>query len=153
MKNFKYYFYLLIIIVIASACESVDSVKSDIHSLQMERDALRIELNAIEVSIHDARRLVVHMDDQVEALDIQKSGHEPKYILTLHLRQISYSLSISKQIRDAANTVDFQIPVDADYYNAVNIGQEIVDDFRVGSLIMRGSFGNWRITVKNKSIQ
>ena len=45
------------------------------------------------------------------------------------------------------------ISVDKDYYDSVNIGDTITDDFRMGSLIMKGSFGNWDITVENKEIQ
>lgn len=72
------------------------------------------------------------------------------YVLNLNLRQISYSFSLSKQLRDYTNQVDFEIPVDKDYYNKVSVGQELTDNFRFGSLIFKGSFGSWRIKVTNK---
>jgi len=78
---------------------------------------------------------------------------QPCYILKLQLRQVSYSLSIKKQLRDALNTVEFDIPVNKQYYEQVNVGDDLVDGFRVGSLIMRGSFGKWRVKIESKHIE
>jgi len=72
------------------------------------------------------------------------------YILKLNLRQISYSLSLSKQFRDYSNQIDFEIPVDKDYYDKMSVGNDVTDNFRIGSLIFKGSFGSWRIKVKEK---
>lgn len=86
-------------------------------------------------------------------ISISLQAHSDKhYILTLELRQVSYSFFISKQIKDVMNKVTFQIPVDVNYYNSVQIGTIITDEFRVGSLLMHGSFGKWRIKVINKQI-
>lgn len=51
------------------------------------------------------------------------------------------------------NAITIQIPVDKDYYNQINIGDTIADDFRMGSLVMSGSYGSWNITVQNKEIK
>ena len=51
------------------------------------------------------------------------------------------------------NGFSVQIPVDKEFYDSVKIGDTIADNFRMGSLILKGSFGSWKITVKDKSVQ
>jgi hypothetical protein len=48
------------------------------------------------------------------------------------------------------NAIEFDIPVDKDFYDEVKIGDEILDDFRMGSFIMNGSFGDWKMEVTHK---
>ena len=69
--------------------------------------------------------------------DLGKLDYE---IIDLHLRQTHISLSISKHIKDAVNAIDFELPVDKEFYDKVKIGSEIVDEFRMGSLVLSGSF-------------
>lgn len=76
-----------------------------------------------------------------------------KYILKIRLKQAHFSLSIKKHIKDAVNAIDFEIPVDKEFYNSVSKGTEIIDDFRFGSLVLSGSFGDWEMTVKDKEIR
>lgn len=76
-----------------------------------------------------------------------------KYIVTFEIKQKHYSLDIGQHLKDNINAITIQIPVDKDYYNQINIGDTIADDFRMGSLVMSGSFGSWNITVQNKEIK
>jgi hypothetical protein len=46
-----------------------------------------------------------------------------------------------------------EFPVSKEYYDAVKVGSEIVDEFRAGSFIMKGSIGSWNVTVVNKEIR
>lgn len=80
-------------------------------------------------------------------------GRTPKYILKLHLKQSHFSLSIKKHIADAVNAIDFEMPVDKEFYDSVKVGSEIVDEFRAGSFFLKGSFGDWEMTVKDKEIR
>ena len=48
--------------------------------------------------------------------------------------------------------LSIQIPVDKEYFDSVNVGDVIDDRFRMGSLIFKGSFGSWDITVEDKQI-
>ena len=90
---------------------------------------------------------------QVQALK-SGSGVKPlKYILKIRLKQSNFTLSIKKHIQNAVNSIDFEIPVDKEFYDSVSKGTEIIDDFRFGSLILSGSFGDWEMTVKDKEIR
>jgi len=67
-----------------------------------------------------------------------------------HVQKQSFSLDISKHIKDSMNAFDMEIPVDKEFYDSVKIGQEIKSDFRVGTAVMKGSFGSNTVTVKTK---
>jgi len=90
---------------------------------------------------------------QVQALKTSGSAKPLKYILKIRLKQAHFSLSIKKHIKDALNAIDFEIPVDKEFYDSVSIGTKIIDNFRFGSLILAGSFGDWEMTVKDKEIR
>lgn len=83
----------------------------------------------------------------------QNGGDSHKYILKLRLKQSHLSLSIKKHIKDAMNAVDFEIPVDKEFYDSVEEGQEIIDNFRFGSMVLYGSFGDWELKVKKKYVK
>lgn len=75
------------------------------------------------------------------------------YIVEFEIKQSHFTLDISEHLKDSINKLTFEVPVDKDYYNKVRVGQEITDSFRMGSFVMKGSIGKWKITVKNKHIK
>jgi hypothetical protein len=90
---------------------------------------------------------------QVNTLKSGANAKPPKYILKLRLKQAHFSLSIKKHIKDAVNSVDFELPVDKEFFDSVKTGTEIIDNFRFGSFVLSGSFGDWEMTVKEKIIR
>lgn len=120
--------YLFILTILLSSCAG----NSEIEQLKKENAALAV---------------------QVQALKAGGSAKPLKYILKIRLKQAHFSLSIKKHIKDAVNAIDFEIPVDKEFYDSVSKGTEIIDDFRFGSLILSGSFGDWEMTVKDKEIR
>lgn len=91
--------------------------------------------------------------EQHNALKAGNSSKSPKYILKLRLKQSHFSLSIKKHIKDAVNAIDFEMPVDKEFYDSVSEGTEIIDKFRFGSFVLGGSFGDWEMTVKGKEVR
>ena len=91
--------------------------------------------------------------EQLNALKAGGSAKAPKYILKLRLKQAHFSLSIKKHIKDAVNAIDFEMPVDKEFYDSVSEGTEIIDKFRFGSFVLGGSFGDWEMTVKGKEVR
>ena len=110
--------------------EEIDGLKVEISELENQRDLLKSEI-----------------------VDIKVENGTAKYIVTFNIKQNHFTLDLSEHMKDEMNDISIQIPVDKDYYDSVNIGDTITDDFRMGSLIMKGSFGNWDITVENKEIR
>ena len=76
-----------------------------------------------------------------------------KYIMKINIAQSHFTLDIGQHLKDAMNDIDIYIEVSEDYYNKYNVGDVISDEFRVGSLIFKGSFGNWEIKVAEKIIE
>jgi hypothetical protein len=125
----KLAFFLVISIFALSSC---GGNKEELDQLRQENAALK---------------------KQLQTLQAEGFAKSPKYILKIRLKQAHFSLSIKKHIKDAVNAVDFEIPVDKDFYNSVSEGTEIVDNFRFGSMVLYGSFGDWEMTVKKKYIK
>ncbi|WP_026994143.1 hypothetical protein [Flectobacillus major] len=125
----KLAFFLVISIFALSSC---GGNKEELDQLRQENAALK---------------------KQLQTLQAEGFAKSPKYILKIRLKQSHFSLSIKKHIKDAVNAVDFEIPVDKDFYNSVSEGTEIVDNFRFGSMVLYGSFGDWEMTVKKKYIK
>jgi|JI10StandDraft_1071094.scaffolds.fasta_scaffold224992_4 hypothetical protein len=72
------------------------------------------------------------------------------YFLTVEISKSSFTLSISQHIADAANAVEWEIPVDKDFYDAVHVGQTLNESFNAGSFWMKGKFSSNNIKVIGK---
>lgn len=108
----------------------VSELESEISQLEAERDTLANEIT-----------------------DIKIENGTAKYVITFNIRQQHYSLDVTDYLKDSMNDISISIPVDKEYYDSVEVGDTIADDFRVGSAIFKGSFGSWNITVEDKTIQ
>ena len=81
---------------------------------------------------------------------VSNSGYY--YIVTIEIAQ-SHSFLFSDLddiVKDKMNKIKIEIPVDKDYYDNVYVGKVIDDSFRLGSFIMSGSVGNWKIKIVDK---
>lgn len=135
------------------ACESSAEVKEDIESLRKERTALQNENAWLRETKASKENEIATLDEHLEESHIYQSGRTPKYVLGIKLEQSHFTLDITEHAKDAMNAIEFEIPVDKDYYNSVSVGEEIVDDFRVGSFIFNGSLGDWEMTVEHKHVR
>ncbi len=80
------------------------------------------------------------------------SAFAERYILKFELKQVRLSLNPLSHVRDKINTIEFELPVDKEFYDSIDVGDLIIDRFRAGSFILRSSFSNWRMSVINKRI-
>ncbi len=83
---------------------------------------------------------------------VSTSVFAEKYVVEFELRQSHFSLDIGKHLKDAMNKITFQLPVDKEFFDSISIGDMVLDKFRAGSAILYGSFGSWKMTVKNKFV-
>lgn len=135
------------------SCENEKSVQSDLDKLKTERETLMGEVTSLNGVAEQKKVEISELETKAKELGMLAQGKTPKYILKLHLKQSHFSLSIKKHISDAVNAIDFELPVDKDFYNSVEVGTEIVDEFRTGSFWLKGSFGDWEMSVKEKEIR
>ena len=76
-----------------------------------------------------------------------------RYILKFELKQARLSLNPLSHVKDRINAIKFELPVDKEFYDSIDVGDLIIDKFRSGSFVLRGSFSNWRMSVINKRIE
>lgn len=74
----------------------------------------------------------------------------PRYVVVIEVKQSHLSLDISKHIKDSMNKVEIAVPVDKQFYDGVEKGDKLNNDFRLGSLMTAGSVGNWSIKIVDK---
>lgn len=148
---------LLILIIGMTSCENETDVKTDLQRLKIERTDL-IRVNSIAKQERETyRNLIVAEQSNLEQLRIEKNmikqGKEPNYILKFRLKQSHFTMDVGTHIKDGINSIEFDMPVPREFYNSVHVGSNIVDEFRMGSFIMNGSFGDWNMKVIDKQIK
>ena len=110
----------------------------------------KAEIEKLETDIVGLEEQRLNLEDIATELKVEK-GVE-KYVITINISQSHISLDIGKHIKNAMNDIDIQLPVDKEFYESVEIGSVINDSFRMGSFVMNGSFGNWKIKITDKRI-
>lgn len=92
------------------------------------------------------------LQTEKDILAMKTANDYQRYVLTLNISQSHFTLDITQHMKDAMNDIDMQIPVDKAFFDSVKEGQLLKNDFRMGSLLLRGSFGNWEVKVVKKEV-
>lgn len=140
MKKFKWLSLFLVIsfVFCLSGCTENPEV------LEQKITELKTQINELEIEKKN-------LEENVSSVKVDKGV--AKYVVTLEIKQTHYTLDLEQHLKDEMNEITIQIPVDKEYYDSVSVGTVIDDSFRMGSMIMKGSFGKWKVTVKDKNIQ
>lgn len=141
--NKKLISILLICIIFLTSCGN--------GNLKAERENLETEISELEEDI----RTLQSEKNSIEKLiqDLREENDIPNYIVTFEIGQQHVTLDIGDLLKDAINKTELEVMVSKEYYDAVDIGTVVNDDFRVGSLVLKGSFGSWIIEVIDKRIE
>lgn len=148
----KKLFFILLSVVLLSACESADNIQDDIKMLKAEREDLRIANDGIRSANEKLRQETLTLMDNKNVIRMMAKGQTPRYILKLRLKQSHVTLDIGKHLKDEMNAIEFELPVDKVLYDSVTTGSSLLDEFRKGSFFTSGSIGSWEITVIDKRI-
>lgn len=136
---------LIVVVLLFSGCMTQEEkLSAEVISLQNEKSALQDEITQLEKQIASLNEIAISKKVETDTA---------RYIVTLKIKQVHYSLDFTDHIKDALNEVSIQVPVDKEFYENIDIGDVINDSFRLGSLLAKGSAGKWKITVENKEIQ
>lgn len=111
----------------------------------------------MESRVDELKEEILVLEAQKEVLEQNVVGVKEelgvaKYVITFKIKQTHVTLNIKEHIRDSMNEITLSIPVDKEYYDSVSVGDVITDAFRVGSLVLHGTFGSWQVTVDDKTI-
>lgn len=139
-------------IMFMSLCLVVCSMVGCSKEKELSANIIKLEKMASELEddVHNLEAQKRMLENEIRDIKIQ--SNTAKYIVTLNIKQSHFTLDLGQHLKDEMNDISIQIPVDKEYFDSVNVGDTIADDFRMGSLIFKGSFGNWKITVQNKEI-
>lgn len=141
--NKKLISILLICLIFLTSCGN--------GNLKAERENLETEISELEEDI----RTLQSEKNSIEKLiqDLREENDIPNYIVTFEIGQQHVTLDLGDLLKDEINKTELEVMVSKEYYDAVEIGTVVNDDFRVGSLALKGSFGTWNIEVINKRIE
>ena len=129
---------LMLTFAIMTGCSAKEqSLNNNISTLTAEVSKLEDERDRLNSEIYDTR-----IDNGLG-----------RYVITFCVKQTHFTLNLGEHLKDAMNEISIEIPVDKEYYDSVEVGDVIDNSFRVGSLVLRSSFGNWQITVAAKEIR
>lgn len=120
-----------------------EKLNANIAELESKKSQLELEVSELEAQKNTLKE---------EIVDIKVENGTAKYIVTFKIKQKHYSLSLEDALKDEMNAITIQVPVDKEYYDSIKVGDTIADDFRMGSLVLKGSYGSWNITVEDKEI-
>lgn len=142
---------IIAIFLIIIFCFSFAGCASEEEKLNTNIEKLNSKITQLEGTVSELEKTRDALKNEIT--DIKVENGTAKYIITFNIKQSHFTLDFSQHLKDEMNDISIQIPVDKEYYDSVEVGDTIADDFRMGSLIFKGSFGSWDITVEDKEIQ
>lgn len=149
----KVFLFLAVLLV---SC-SPSHIENDIKELKQERAALRREKQALVDFNDNMRSSKSKLEKEVALLRAEKGAHvngrEPKYIITLEIKQSTFTLDIGEHIKNDINKVKMDIPVSRDFFDSVYTGTEINKSFKYGSLLFNGDFSELKVKIIGKRIE
>ena len=122
-------------------CSKEDSNNKTIFQQEEKISILNSEISELENTKLSPESSVI---EEKERLDLVE------YFVTIKIKQSHVSLDIGKHLKDEMNSIEIQVPVSEEFYNQVNIGDILNNDFRAGSFLTSGSYGKWDISIVNK---
>ena len=115
---------------------------------EMNETALIEEVNSLKTEVAELEAYKILLETDIES--IRETEGLQTYVLTLSIKQTHFSLNLEDHMKDAMNELEFDIPVSKEFYDSVEKGDTLDDSFRMGSFLMKGSFGSWKVKVKDK---
>lgn len=130
----KFLVLLLVSIIYLAGCSYKNT-----DSLMLKKEIA--ELEAYKISLEE------------EIKNLKEENNVHSYIIELTVSQSHFTFDIGTHIKDAINELTFEIPVSKEFYDSVEEGDILKDDFRMASLVLKGSFGSWEVEVTDKDIR
>lgn len=151
MKLIKLLIILITSIVFIS-CNTEQTESREVNQqLKEERILLESESNALKSSIETMYKHRLELVEEVK--ELQSINKDSQYIIKLMIKQSTFTLSLSEHMKNSANAIYLEIPVQYDYYRLLKVSDNITDNFKIGSFIVDGDFSNLRVEVVDKRIQ
>lgn len=132
------------ILVAICGCQNNSELKYQKETLQRDVAQLQEEVTSLE---EERDYLQEYLTETREENDIKR------YVVTFQIKQTHFTLDIGTHLKDSMNKLKLDVLVSKEYYDSVDVGTVINDDFRVGSFLMKGSIGSWKVEVVDKRVE
>lgn len=127
----------------------IGRLEAKLRDTQKASDQLDIDLQHKFQTFH-------HLKNEIETLQKVRQGKHLFHIVTIQVKQERQGLDIldlEAQVKDHLNSFQFEIAVDPIYYGLLTEGEKIVEKFRGGSFLFRGSTSSMSFRVIKKRIE
>lgn len=121
------------------------------NELEHEKNNLQRDIIELEEEISNLKEERDYLQEFLT--ETREENDIKRYIVTFEIGQSHFTLDIGTHLKDSMNKLEFSVLVSKEYYDSVDIGTVVNDDFRVGSFLMKGSIGSWDIEVVDKRIE
>lgn len=119
-----------------------------LQTLEERKAYLEWEIEGLSQQIVWLESEIVLLEEEWQ--DMKLLTGEAKYVITLKITHEFGTGLRSRLCGPVSMTV--QLPVDKEYYDYVEIGSVLHDDFKMGKFTWAGSSGDWEIVVTDKEI-
>jgi hypothetical protein len=140
-----------------ASCADPQELNVDIDKLEQRKTWLTGDVSNLERQVlglgakrDELNGTIAELQGNEAVLRAIKEGRAVRYVLKVSIRQVHFSINIKKQIADAINEEEFELVTDKQTYDSANVGQDLFESFRMGSLLMKSSAGSWRLKIVGK---
>lgn len=134
--------------LLTSCSPSVDALQEQRNELSGEIKELQAQKKEIEIDIADQRNVLNTL-----VVEEKIKTDTATYILKLKVGVDRFALDFDNRMKDALNEFDFDIIVSKDFYSEVNVGDRLNEKLRIGSIALKGSYGNQYVQVIEKRVE
>lgn len=153
MKNLALLTICLLVISCTDYPKEKQKLQKDIEKLEVQKQELTGDVTKL---LENRTTLLIANGDlqvKVKVNEALATGRKLRYILKLRLKQSHVTLDLFEHAKDEMNAIEFELPVDKEFYESIEKGKNIVDKFRTGSFLLNSSLGSWKMKVIDKRIE
>lgn len=122
------------------------SLQKEIADLKLQSDSIREEYAEMQYNLEISRAYAYQGIEDPCGIN----GEGVRYLLEVEVKQSHFTLDLGQHLKDEMNAFTFIIPVDKKFYDSMSVGDTLANEFRQGSFLLYGSWGDWNLTVKEK---
>lgn len=119
-----------------------------LYGCSSQKEELDQQIAEAQTQLQELQEEKASLEQQI--LDTRKENDLNQYVVTFEVKQSHMPWDFENNFKDELNKTEFSVLVSKEYYDSVEVGTVISDDFRIGSFALAGSIGSWDITVKDK---
>jgi len=146
----KYIFLVPLLFTLVACGQNPCNIQEDINSLINKKDSYSNQVSHYKTQKEALVNEVEKLKNNADVYNHISEGGEVEYFLEIEVKQSHFTLDLGVHLKDEMNAFNFHVPVSKQYYDTVNVGDKLAEEFRSGSFILYGSIGDWNLTIINK---